>query len=78
VTLLDFGQPVGGIVQIAYVVDDIDRSAAEFTAQLGIGPWFVRGPFVPPSGRLRGRVYTDIRQASIGWGEDPVRRERLQ
>jgi hypothetical protein len=54
-TLLDFGQPVGGIVQIAYVVADIDRSMADFTAQLGIGPWFVRGPFVPPAGRLRGR-----------------------
>jgi Glyoxalase/Bleomycin resistance protein/Dioxygenase superfamily len=53
--LVDFGQPVRGIVQAAYVVEDVDAAAAQFTAHLGVGPWFVRGPFVPAAGRLRGR-----------------------
>jgi hypothetical protein len=52
--LLDFGQPLGGVVQFAYVVEDIDTSIAAYSAQLGVGPWHVRGPFVPPAGRLRG------------------------
>ncbi|MFT3864177.1 MAG: VOC family protein [Solirubrobacterales bacterium] len=52
--LLDFGQPLDGITQVAYVVADLDRSMSEFTRQLGVGPWFVRGPFRPPQGRHRG------------------------
>jgi hypothetical protein len=53
--LLNFGQPVGGIIQVAYVVESIERSMQEFTARLKIGPWFVSGPFVPPEGIYRGR-----------------------
>lgn len=52
--LHDFGQPLGGVVQFAYVVEDLDRSMAEFTKELGAGPWFVRGPFQPTAGRYRG------------------------
>ena len=51
---LAFGQPVGGICQFAYAVEDIERSAERFTRELGVGPWFVRGPFQPPEGRYRG------------------------
>jgi Glyoxalase/Bleomycin resistance protein/Dioxygenase superfamily len=53
--LLDFGQPDGGVTQFAYVVEDIESAAPRFSADLGVGPWFVRGPFRPPQGRLRGR-----------------------
>jgi len=53
--LLNFGQPVGSIIQVAYIVESIERSMAEFTARLKIGPWFVSGPFVPPEGLYRGR-----------------------
>jgi hypothetical protein len=52
---LEFGQPLGGICQFAYAVEDIERSARDFTEQLGVGPWFVRGPFQPPEGRYRGQ-----------------------
>jgi hypothetical protein len=52
--LLNFGQPVSGIIQIAYIVKDIEASMRDFTARLGIGPWFVSGPFVPPEGVYRG------------------------
>jgi hypothetical protein len=52
---LDYGQPLGGISQFAYVVADIDRSMREFTAQLGVGPWFLRDHFTPLAGRYRGQ-----------------------
>jgi len=53
--MLAFGQPLGSIVQYAYVVEDIDRAMANFQDRLGIGPWFIRGPFQPPNGHLRGQ-----------------------
>ena len=53
-TPLTFGPPVGAIVQYAYVVEDIDRSIAYFIDRLHVGPWFVRGPFVPAVARYRG------------------------
>ncbi|HYZ81678.1 MAG TPA: VOC family protein [Solirubrobacteraceae bacterium] len=52
---LEFGQPRGGVCQFAYAVEDIERSAERFTRELGVGPWFVRGPFQPPEGRYRGQ-----------------------
>jgi hypothetical protein len=52
--LLEFGQPDGGVTQFAYVVDDLEVAAARFTSQLGVGPWFVRGPFRPQA-KLRGQ-----------------------
>jgi hypothetical protein len=54
-TLLNFGQPVGGIVQMAYTVADIETAIAAYSAQLNIGPWFVRGPFQPPAALYRGQ-----------------------
>ena len=54
-TLLDFGQPFGGVAQLAYVVEDMENAIGQFTSHLNVGPWFVRGPFVPPKGRLRGQ-----------------------
>jgi len=54
--LLDFGQPLGAVIQQAYVVEDVDAAMAAYSAHLGVGPWFVRGPFVPPAGRLRGAL----------------------
>lgn len=57
--LFDFGQPVGGIVQFAYVVPDLDSAIHDFASRLLVGPWFLRGPFVPPAGRYRGNP-TDI------------------
>ena len=51
---LDYGQPLGGITQIAYVVEDLDAAMSEFTALMKVGPWFVTGPFVPAAGVYRG------------------------
>jgi hypothetical protein len=51
---LAFGQPVGGVIQSAYVVADIQASMRDFTSRLGVGPWFVSNPFQPPEGLHRG------------------------
>lgn len=55
---LDWGQPLGTIVQFAYVVEDIDEAMTRYAEQLRVGPWFVRGPFQPPEGRFRGQPTT--------------------
>jgi hypothetical protein len=53
--LPEWGQPLDAIVQFAYVVDDIDAAATRYVERLGVGPWFVRGPFDPPDAHYRGR-----------------------
>jgi hypothetical protein len=51
-------QPIhGAIVQHAYTVPDIQAAMAEQTEVLGIGPWFLRGPFTPDA-RYRGEPST--------------------
>jgi Glyoxalase/Bleomycin resistance protein/Dioxygenase superfamily len=52
--LLEWGQPLEAVVQFAYVVEDVDQAAMRYVEQLGVGPWFVRGPFQPPQGMYRG------------------------
>tara|TARA_R110002110_G_C13470525_1_gene720918 strand:+ start:29141 stop:29680 length:540 start_codon:yes stop_codon:yes gene_type:complete len=37
----NFGQPDGGIIQTAFITDDIQRAMADMTRLLNIGPWFV-------------------------------------
>jgi 4-hydroxyphenylpyruvate dioxygenase-like putative hemolysin len=37
---LKFGQPLGAAFQIAYTVQDMEKSVADFTQRLGIGPWY--------------------------------------
>jgi len=53
--LPEWGQPLDAIVQFAYVVDDIDEAAMRYVERLGVGPWYVRGPFDPPHARHRGQ-----------------------
>jgi Glyoxalase/Bleomycin resistance protein/Dioxygenase superfamily len=53
--LTDFGQPLSGVVQFAYTVPDIEEAMREQTARLGVGPWFVYGPFRPLAGSYRGQ-----------------------
>jgi hypothetical protein len=51
---LAFGQPIDGIIQFAYTVEDIDRAMPIYTELLGVGPWFKRGPVVAETARFRG------------------------
>jgi hypothetical protein len=52
---LGFGQPAGALCQFAYTVEDIDAGMNDWVERLGVGPWFVRGPFQPPAARYRGQ-----------------------
>jgi len=39
--LLGFGQPPGGIMQVAFIVPDLKTALTQYSAQLSCGPWFV-------------------------------------
>jgi hypothetical protein len=40
-----FGQPDNAIVQIAFIVPDLDDAMTQFTERLGVGPWQVMRDF---------------------------------
>lgn len=44
-----------GVMQFAYIVPDIHQAMMEWTARLGIGPWFLNEPFDPPQTLYRGQ-----------------------
>ena len=52
---LTFGQPAGGIFQVAYTVSDITRAAELFTQRLGVGPWYSIDYHSGSSALYRGR-----------------------
>jgi hypothetical protein len=43
--LLGFGQPQTGIMQMAYVVEDIDAAMRRWIDELHVGPWFLLPSF---------------------------------
>ena len=47
-------QPVGGIMQIAYVVEDLDRALTHWTEVAGVGPFFVMDNLEVIEPRYRG------------------------
>ncbi|MXO73024.1 VOC family protein [Alteraurantiacibacter buctensis] len=53
-TDLAFGQPDDGIIQMAYTVADLGQAMAQFTADLGAGPWFVFRQLSGPNPQYRG------------------------
>ena len=46
--LLGFGQPFGGVMQTAFVVEDIHASIAHFQRDCGVGPFFLLDHFLSP------------------------------
>ena len=40
-TLLNFGQPTNGVMQMAYVVKDLRQGIQEWIDKLNVGPWFL-------------------------------------
>lgn len=55
-----FGQPLGGIVQVAYVVEDLQKSITEFSEKFNIGPWFYSNGYTLKEASYRGQP-TDMR-----------------
>ena len=56
-TLLNIGQPIGGIIQVAYTVADVEEAVRSYAADLRIGPWFLRGPL-----QARKPIFRGVRQ----------------
>src|SRR6266851_3176541 len=54
-TLLNFGQPSNGIMQMAYIVKDIRQAMHEWTGKLNVGPWFLLEHFTGDRPIYRGR-----------------------
>jgi hypothetical protein len=40
-SLVSFGQPDDGVIQMAYVVEDIQHAMREWATRLKVGPWFL-------------------------------------
>jgi hypothetical protein len=38
--LVNFGQPDDGVIQMAYVVEDIRQAMDTWVKKLNVGPWF--------------------------------------
>ncbi len=55
---LGYGQPMGGIAQTAFVVEDLKASIARFVADTGAGPFFVLDHFLVPGQNYRGEEST--------------------
>jgi hypothetical protein len=53
-----FGPREHSIIQVAYTVADIQKETRRYTNLLGIGPWFLVGPFAPAKGIYRGAKTT--------------------
>ena len=53
---LDFGQPLGGVVQHGYVVADLQAEMERWVSTMKVGPWFVFDRFAPPNTRYRGEL----------------------
>lgn len=54
-SLVCFGQPVGGIIQTAYIVEDIRKAMQEWAAKLKVGPWFLLEHFAGEDAQYRGK-----------------------
>ena len=54
-----FGQPDNGIIQTAYVVEDIQKTMREWAAKLRVGPWFLLDHFTGEDAQYRGKP-TDV------------------
>jgi hypothetical protein len=51
-----FGTPLGGIMQVAHVVDDIEREMQRWARDLGVGPWFLIRHFPIVNATHRGQA----------------------
>jgi Glyoxalase/Bleomycin resistance protein/Dioxygenase superfamily len=53
-SLTIFGQPENGIIQSAYVVENIHKAMDQWVKQLKVGPWFLLEHFSGVDARYRG------------------------
>ena len=61
---LGFGQPLGGVAQTAFVVENLEAAIAHWVADCGAGPFFLLESFINPRQTYRGeQSRADIRLA---------------
>jgi hypothetical protein len=66
--LFGFGQPVNGVIQIAFVVADLDQAMAEFTSRFGVGPWTVFRDFTGTDAHYHGEPTEARAHVALGFG----------
>jgi hypothetical protein len=57
-SLVSFGQPDNGIIQTAYVVEDMKTAIQHWTRNLKVGPWFLIDRFTGVDPHYRGQPST--------------------
>jgi hypothetical protein len=53
-TTFNFGQPDDGVIQMAYIVPDIDAAMRSWSENLKVGPWFLLDSFTGVDPMYRG------------------------
>jgi hypothetical protein len=53
--LVNFGQPEDGVIQMAYVVEDIHQAMDAWVKKLNVGPWFLLDSFTGVDPQYRGK-----------------------
>jgi hypothetical protein len=53
--LVNFGQPDDGVIQMAYVVEDIHQAMDAWVKKLNVGPWFLLDSFTGVDPQYRGK-----------------------
>ncbi|MCW8384132.1 VOC family protein [Streptomyces justiciae] len=66
--LFDFGQPTDGLIQMAFVVEDLDAATARFSESFGVGPWTVLRDFAGEDPRYRGEPTQARAHVALGFG----------
>lgn len=66
--LFDFGQPTDGVIQTAFVVQDLDDAMQQFANMFRIGPWTVLRDFAGADPRYRGEPTEAKAHIALGFG----------
>ena len=65
--MLGFGQPFGGVMQTAFVVEDVHASIAHFQKDCAAGPFFLLDHFLGPDQFYRGAPSTADVMIAMGF-----------
>ncbi|PRY18302.1 VOC family protein [Kineococcus rhizosphaerae] len=66
--LFDFGQPTDGVIQLGFVVEDLEAAMLTFGNRLGVGPWTVLRDFAGDDPRYRGEPTLARADVALGFG----------
>lgn len=65
--LIGIGGKPATITQIAYIVEDAEASMKSYVEHMGIGPWFVTGPFNPAKPLYRGKAVVPLFTIAVAY-----------